>query len=176
HIGKNVVIEQFVSIYSHVTIGDGSIIRAGATIGCMGFEFKRNDDSIMPIKHFGGVYLDRNIEVQNNTCIDRAVFPWDNTYIGENTKIDNLVHIGHAAKIQKNVLIAAHACIGGRTVIMPNTWVGIGSMIRNGIVIGSNARVNMGAVVTKSVLDNQSVTGNFAIDHQKFMANFKDTL
>ncbi|MEG1408161.1 MAG: UDP-3-O-(3-hydroxymyristoyl)glucosamine N-acyltransferase, partial [Ruthenibacterium sp.] len=92
----------------------------------------------------------------------------------ENTKLDNFVHIGHAAKIEKNVLIAAHACIGGRTVIMPNAWIGIGAIVRNGIRIGCGARVNMGAVVTKSVSDGQSVTGNFAIDHQKFMSNLKN--
>lgn len=176
HIGTGVIIEQFVSIYPHVTIEDYSIIRAGATIGGVGFEFKRNDDSIMSVRHLGNVKIGKNVEIQNNASVDRAVFPWDSTYIGENTKLDNFVHIGHAAKIEKNVLIAAHACIGGRTVIMPNTWIGIGAIVRNGIRIGCGARINMGAVVTKPVSDGQSVTGNFAIDHQKFMSNLKNIL
>lgn len=128
----------------------------------------------MPVRHLGNVKIEKNVEIQNNASVDRAVFPWDSTYIGENTKLDNFVHIGHAAKIEKNVLIAAHACIGGRTVIMPNAWIGIGAIVQNGIRIGCGARVNMGAVVTKSISDGQSVTGNFAIDHQKFMSNLKN--
>ena len=174
-IGNNVAIEEFAVIRENVEIGDNSIIRAGAIIGGQGFEFKRTNGIIMPVEHCGGVVIGCNVEIQYNSCIDRAVYPWDNTEIGDYTKIDNLVHIGHAVKVKSNVMIVANSGIGGRTVINSDTWIGFASTIINGITIGSNARANIGSVVTKSVPDNASVTGNFAIAHEKFIINLKES-
>ncbi|MGN1270363.1 MAG: UDP-3-O-(3-hydroxymyristoyl)glucosamine N-acyltransferase [Clostridia bacterium] len=172
-IGNNVIIEEFVSIKENVVIGDNTIIRAGSIIGGCGFEFKRNKDKIMPVNHVGGVKIENNVEIQYNTTIDKAIYPWDDTIIGEYTKIDNLNHIGHACKIGRCVMLPAASIIGGRTVIEDNVWIGIGCTVRNGITIGKNARCNMGAVVTRNVEENTSVTGNFAIDHETFINNVK---
>ena len=87
--------------------------------------------------------------------------------------MDNLIHIGHAVKIGNNVMMPALSVIGGRVEIKDNAWVGIGSVVRNGLIIGENARINMGAVVTKDVNDNEAVTGNFAIEHTKFIKRLK---
>lgn len=175
-IGNNVVIEEFVVIRPNTVIGDNSIIRAGSIIGGEGFEFKREQETILGVRHLGGVNIGHHVEVQHNVCIDRAVYPWDNTEIGNYTKIDNLVYIAHGVKIQENVLIVAQSGIGGRTIIESGTWIGLGASVKNGNVIGEKARVNMGAVVTKPVEAKGSVTGNFAIDHERFIQNLKKTL
>ncbi|MHB1152805.1 MAG: UDP-3-O-(3-hydroxymyristoyl)glucosamine N-acyltransferase [Eubacteriales bacterium] len=172
-IGDNVIIEEFAVIRENTFIGDNTIIRAGAKIGSQGFEFKHTNNCIMSVVHLGGVIIGENVEIQYNTCIDRAVYPWDNTEIGNYSKIDNLVHIGHAVKIKKNVMIVANSGLGGRTIVNDNTWIGFAATIINGISIGENARANIGSVVTKSVPDNCSVTGNFAIEHNKFIRNLK---
>lgn len=172
-IGDNVIIEEFVVIREYTVIGNNTIIRAGAKIGGQGFEFKRKNNTILAVEHLGGVVIGDNVEIQYNTCVDKAVYPWDNTYIGDNTKIDNLVHVAHAVKIDNNVLITALSGIGGRTIIKKDTWVGFGAIIKNGIIIGESARTNMGAVVSKNVDDGESVTGNFAIPHDKFIEQLK---
>lgn len=172
-IGNNVIIEEFVSIKENTSIGDHSIIRAGTIIGGQGFEFKRQNDMTLPVNHLGGVIIGKNVEIQYNAAIDKAIYPWDNTEIGNYTRIDNLVHVGHAAKIDKNVMIVAHAGIGGRTIIKEGAWIGFGAIIRNGLVIGQNARTNMGSVVSQDVPDEGSVTGNFAIEHSKFIDELK---
>lgn len=169
-IGDNVIIEEFVSIKANTIINDDCIIRSGTVIGGTGFEFKKENNVTFGVKHCGGVILEANVEVQHNSCIDRAVYPWDNTIIGEYSKVDNHVHIGHAVKIGKRVLLPALSVIGGRTEIEDDAWIGIGSVIRNGIHIGKNARSNMGAVVTRDIDDNKSVSGNYAIDHKKFIS------
>lgn len=175
-IGNNVVIEEFVVIREHTTIGDNSIIRAGSIIGGQGFEFKRLKEGILSVAHAGGVIIGENVEIQYNTCVDRGVYDWDDTIIGDNCKIDNLVHIAHGVKIGKNTMIVANTGIGGRTVIGEDTWLGFASTISNGIVIGNNARANIGSVVTKSIPNDGSYTGNFAIEHSIFMKNLKKSL
>lgn len=175
-IGKNVRIEEFVTIRENTQIGDNTIIRAGSRIGGQGFEFKRTDYGIMSVAHAGGVIIGENVEIQYNSCIDRAIYPWDNTVIGDYCKIDNLVHIAHAVKIDKNVMIVANSGIGGRTVIKEDTWIGFGATVTNGISIGHNARANIGSVVTKPILDGESVSGNFAIEHRRFLENLKRSI
>ena len=172
-VGDNVVVEEFVSIKENTVIGDNCIVRAGSIIGGEGFEAKRDGDKTLSVKHYGGVIIGNDVEIQQLSAVDKAVFPWDDTIIGDYCKIDNLIHIPHGVKMGSAVLIAAGAIIGGQTVIGNNVWIGINSTITNSITVGSNARVNIGAVATKNVSDSESVTGNFAIQHSKFIRNLK---
>lgn len=173
-IGDNVVIEEFVSIKENTIIGNNSIIRAGSVIGGEGFEFKRIDENKrLPVRHVGWVRIGEDVELQQKVCVDRAIYPWDQTIIEDNCKLDNFVHIAHGVKLSKGVLIAAGTFMGGRTIIKENAWIGVGTVLSNGLVIGKNARVNIGAVVTKNVEDNGSVSGNFAIDHKRFIEFLK---
>lgn len=172
-IGENTIIEPFVTIYPNVEIGNNVIIRSGAKIGGEGFEFKKENGGILSVKHLGKVKISDYVEIQNNSCVDKAVYPWDATILEEHVKVDNLVHIAHGVKIGKSTMLVAQSGIGGRTVIGENTWIGFGATLRNGIQVGNNARTNMGAVVTKSVEDGAAVSGNFAIDHKKFIEQIK---
>ncbi|NMA92719.1 MAG: UDP-3-O-(3-hydroxymyristoyl)glucosamine N-acyltransferase [Firmicutes bacterium] len=176
-IGDNVTIEEFVVIRGNTEIGDHSIIRAGSVIGGQGYQFRRKKGGeIARVVHAGGVKIGEQVEIQYNSCLDRAVFPWDNTVIGDYCKIGNLVQIAHGVKLGKGVMVVANATIGGRTVIGGESWVGLAATITNGITVGRGARVNMGAVVTKPVPDGGNVSGNFAIDHKQFLRNLKQSL
>lgn len=168
-IGDNVTIEEFAVIRENTIIGDNSIIRSGAKIGSIGFEFKNNKKTVMSVTHCGGVVLGKNVEIQYNTCIDKAIYPWDNTIIDDYTKIDNLIHIAHGVKIGKRCLLPAGVTISGRTEVGDDSWIGVGATVSNGLNIGNNCRVSIGSVVTKNVDDGKNVTGNFAIEHDKFI-------
>ena len=74
------------------------------------------------------------------------------------------------------LLIVANSAIGGRTVIGDDSWVGLGANVTNGIVMGNHARANIGSVVTKDVPDGASMSGNFAIDHKRFLENLKKSI
>lgn len=171
-IGKNVVIEPNVTILQRVKIEGGSIIRSGAVIGSEGFQFPEIAGTVVPVVHSGSVVIGKRVEIQSNTCVDKAVFG-SITRIGENTRIDNLVHIAHDVKIGKQCRIIALAMIGGSVTIGDNVWVGPSSSIRPELNIGDGAFISMGSVVTKSVGPGQRVTGNFAIDHSKFIEFMK---
>lgn len=168
-IGNNVIIEEFVVIRENTVILDNAIIRSGVKIGGEGYEYKRVDGIIMNVTHTGGVIIEENVEVQYNSCIDKALYTWDNTIIGEYTKLDNLVHIEHGVKIGKRCLIASRSTFGGRTVLGDDSWVGLGAVVSNGLTLGKNVSVSLGSVVTKSLEDGEKVSGNFAIDHNKYI-------
>ena len=170
-IEDDVIIESDVTIYENVTIKKGAIIRSGSRIGGNGFEFSRFGEEVLSISFAGDVLIEENVEIQNNTCIDRGVF--DRTYLGKNVKVDNLVHIAHDVKIGDNTLVVACTLIGGRTKIGKNSYLGPNCTVKNGLILGENSKVSMGAVVTKNVKNNEVVTGNFAIPHEQFIKNLK---
>lgn len=168
-IGNNVIIEEFVVIRENTVIGDNSIIRAGVILGGEGYEYKRADGIIMNVNHCGGVIIGDNVEVQYNSCIDKALYTWDNTIIGDYSKLDDLVHIEHGVKIGERCLIASRSTFGGRTVIGSDSWVGLGAIISNGLVLGSKVSISLGSVVTTNLKDGEKVSGNFAINHDKYI-------
>ncbi|SCJ97231.1 UDP-3-O-acylglucosamine N-acyltransferase [uncultured Eubacterium sp.] len=172
-IGKNVIIEEFVSIKENTVIGDCSIIRAGTIVGGEGFEQKRTEGVVLSVKHAGGVVIGSEVELQQNNTVDKAIYPWDDTIIGNYCKTDNIVHIAHGMKMGERVFVAAHTCIAGRVTMGNDVWIGPGVTLINGIHVGDNARVNIGSVTTRDVAENKSVTGNFAIDHSVFIGNLK---
>ena len=173
-IGKNVIIEEFVVVRENTIIGDNSIIRSGVVLGGEGYEYKRIDGVIMNVNHCGGVIIENNVEVQYNSCIDKALYPWDNTIIGEYSKLDNLVHIEHGVKIGERCLIASRSTFGGRTIIGDDSWVGLGAVISNGLKLGNKVSISLGSVVTKDLNDGEKVSGNFAISHDKFIDFIRD--
>lgn len=172
-IGKNCIIEEFVSIKENTVIGDNCIIRAGTIVGGEGFEQKKIGNSVISVKHTGGVIIGNDVELQQNNTIDKAIYPWDDTILGDNLRTDNIVHIAHGVKIKKRVFIAAHTCVAGRVNIGDDVWIGPGVTLINGMSIGNNSRVNIGSVATRDVESNSAVTGNFAIEHSKFIRNLK---
>lgn len=172
-IGNNVTIEEFVVIRENTVIGDNSIIRSGVKIGGEGYEYKRVDGKIMNVVHCGGVVIGENVEVQYNACIDKALYTWDNTIVGNYCKLDNLVHLEHGVKIDERCLIASRSTVGGRTTIGKDSWVGLGVVISNGLTLGNKVSVSLGSVVTKSLKDEEKVSGNFAIDHNKYIEFIK---
>lgn len=171
-IGENVVIEPNATIHSNVIIKSDVIIRSGCVIGSEGYQFVRTPTEIIPVKHTGGVIINKHVEVQSNCCIDKGVLGV-NTEIGEYTKFDKLVYVAHGVKINNRCFIEANATILGRVQIGNDTIVGPSSTICNGIKVGNNARITMGSVVTRDVSDNETVTGNFAINHDKFISFIK---
>lgn len=174
-IGDNTVIEEFVVIRENVTIGENCRIRAGAKLGFDDFEYKHENGTLFAVDHCGGVVLGKEVDILPNTCVNKALYPWDDTVIGDYCKLDELVQVSHGVKVGSGTMIVGLSGIGGRTEIGENCWLGYGCTVRNGIHVGNNARLNMGAVVSRDVEDGQAVTGNFAIDHKKFMENLKNS-
>ncbi|MEO7988839.1 MAG: UDP-3-O-(3-hydroxymyristoyl)glucosamine N-acyltransferase [Chryseolinea sp.] len=183
-IGKNVAIHAGVVLEKNCEIGDdttidsntvvkkgtiiGRRVKIGAnnTIGGIGFGYEKDESGIFElIPHIGNVVIEDDVEIGNNTTIDRAVL--GSTILRRNCKVDNLVHIAHGAEIGENSLIIANAMIAGSCSIGKDVWVSPSASVLNKIEVGDGAVVGMGAVVLKNVSANQTVVGNPAKDIQQ---------
>lgn len=114
-IGKNCIIHSNVSINNNCIIGDDVTIYSNAVLGSNAFYYKNRPEGFDPLVSGGSVVIENNVDIGASCTIDRGVT--GATTIGEGTKIDNQVHVGHDTVIGKKCLIAAQTGIAGCTVI-----------------------------------------------------------
>lgn len=152
-IGKNCFIKSNSIINDNTIINDKCIIGSNSTIGNSGFGFVKNDiTGWQKIKHFGCVYIYKNVIIGNNTVIDKGVFL--NTIISTNTIIDSNVKISHNVFIGENNVITGCTGIAGSTHIEKNCLIGGGTMISDHIFINNKTLINGTSVVIKSIKKN----------------------
>jgi len=165
-IGPKAVIMQNSLIEENVSIGAGTIIGSDSLM----FNIQGNDRiDIIPA---GGVLIRKNVNIHANCCIEKAIFG-GYTEIGEYTAFDNLVSIGANAKIGKRCLLPACVSIAPNVRVGDDVWIGPNAVISDGVTIGDGAYVTLGSVVIEDVPPNRKVTGNFAIDHERFIEFLK---
>ena len=155
-IGENCVVHPNVVIYENVTIGNNVILHAGVVIGADGFGYVKDENGeYVKFPQIGTVVIEGNVEIGANTCIDRGAL--GETRIGEGTKIDNLVQVGHNVSIGKRCVIAAQTGISGSVTIEDDCviggQVGFGDhvTVKSGAIIGSQAGVLPGKIVRPGV-------------------------
>lgn len=171
-IGPRSRIGSHVAVFSGTVIGADCSIGAGTVIGADGFECFRHDERMVSVHHAGGVKIEDNVDIHSNTCIDQGLFGTP-TIIKEWARIDNLVHIAHNVIVGKRAFVVANAMVAGRVVVGDDAWIGPSASVRNGYEVAAEGFVSMGAVVTRNVASGQMVSGNFAIDHEKFIRFMK---
>jgi UDP-3-O-[3-hydroxymyristoyl] glucosamine N-acyltransferase len=165
-IGRDCVIGPNVSL-RFALVGDRVKIYAGASIGEAGFGAAGGAAGPVDVPQLGRVILQDGVTVGANTCIDRGAF--DDTVIGENTKIDNLVMIAHNCVIGRNCLIAGHVGISGSCVVGDGVIFGGKAGIGDHIRIGEGARVAAGAGVLADIPAGETWSGYPAKPIRQFL-------
>ena len=168
-IGKDCTIHSNVSIYDHTVIGDHVTIHAGSILGADAFYYKKRATGFDKLKSGGRVVIKNHVDIGAGTTIDKGVT--GDTTIGEGTKIDNQVHVGHDTLIGKKVLIAAQTTIAGCVVIEDEVtlWGQVG--VTSGISIGAKAIISAQSGVSKSLEGGKSYFGSPAGD---FRTKYKE--
>jgi UDP-3-O-[3-hydroxymyristoyl] glucosamine N-acyltransferase len=157
-IGRECYIRNTVTMYARTRIGDRVSVHAGSVLGSDGFGYVRNQETgrYEQFPQVGALVIGNDVEIGANVTIDRGAL--DATVIGNGTKIDNLVHIGHNVQIGENVIIAAQTGISGSTTIEDNVvmggQVGLGDHVHitAGVILGAQS-----GVPTKKVVRGKGV-------------------
>ncbi len=165
-IGDGTVLFPGVVIYPGMVIGRNCRVHAGAVIGADGFGYFEREGKRVKIPQIGRVVLGDDVEIGANTCVDRATF--GETVVGEGTKIDNLVQIGHNTKIGKHCAFAGQVGVSGSVRVGDRVLMGGQVGIADHAVIGSDVKIAAKAGVFGRVADGETIIGAPAMPAAKW--------
>jgi UDP-3-O-[3-hydroxymyristoyl] glucosamine N-acyltransferase len=166
-IGKNFFAHAHAVVREHCRLGNNVILQNGVIVGCDGFGFARDDQHWEKITQSGPAVLEDNIEVQANSCIDRASV--GETRIAGGAKIDNLVQVGHGSAVGENTLLCAQVGLAGSTVIGKNV------ILAGQVGVAGHCNVGDGVIVTAQsgthgdIPPGSMVSGSPAFDHKQWL-------
>ena len=181
-VGHNTIIENNVKIGNNCFIGSNVVLRNtiiednvhildNVVVGKKGFGFIPNNFKNLRYPHIGYVHIKKNSEIGCGSTIDRGSL--SSTVIGENTYLDNQVHIAHNVKIGNNCIIAGQVGIAGSTTLGNNVMIGGQAGISGHLKIGNNVKIGGGSGVIKNISDNSKVMGYPAKDFKRFIKGNK---
>ncbi|SHN59947.1 UDP-3-O-[3-hydroxymyristoyl] glucosamine N-acyltransferase [Desulfovibrio litoralis DSM 11393] len=168
-VGDNCIIYPNAVLMASVELGSDSIIQGGVVLGADGFGFVPNGDNIFKIPQIGKVSIGKRVEIGANATIDRAAL--DYTTVGDDTKIDNLVQIGHNCKIGNACLIVALVGISGSTKVGNRVTLAGQAGLSGHLSIGDDVTVGPQSGVAKDIPSNSVVGGSPAMDKRDFLRN-----
>jgi UDP-3-O-[3-hydroxymyristoyl] glucosamine N-acyltransferase len=153
-IGPDCTLHSGVRIYENTEVGARTILHSGVVLGADGFGFNRAASGYEKFPQIGRVVIGSDVELGANVTVDRAAL--GATTIGDGSKFDNMVHIGHNCSIGRHVIIVAQTGVAGGSII--EDWCVIGGQVG----IGDNVRIKSGAILGSKcgVLTGKILPGN----------------
>ncbi len=150
-IGERVTLHPGVRVLDNCEIGAGTIIHANSVIGADGFGYRPAPDgrSLVKIPHIGSVKIGRDVEIGACSCVDRGKL--GATVVGDGTKIDNLVQIGHNSEVGRSVIMCGQSGLGGSVRIGDGCVLGGRVAVIDNLTVGAGTRLAGGAGVMNDV-------------------------
>lgn len=147
-IGRDCVIGANASIL-FALIGDRVQIYAGSRVGEAGFGATGGDTGVIDVPQLGRAIIQDGVTLGANCCVDRGA--WEDTVIGENSKLDNLTHVGHNVRVGRNCVMAAYTGLSGTVTVGDGVAMGGRVGIADHVEIGAGARLGAGSGVFRNI-------------------------
>jgi UDP-3-O-[3-hydroxymyristoyl] glucosamine N-acyltransferase len=146
-------------------LGDNVTLENGAIVGADGFGFSKNEKGEWEkIPQSGPVRLGNRVDVQANACIDRATV--GATEIGDGTKVDNLVQVGHGSKVGKDTLLCAQTGLAGSSVVGNNVILAGQTGIAGHCTVGDGVILTAQSAVSHDVPAGKMISGSPGFDNR----------
>lgn len=165
-IGEQSIIYSNVSIYERTKIGRRCIVQSGVVIGSDGYGFATHAGRHHKIPQIGIVRIEDDVEIGAGTTIDRAAL--GETVIGEGTKIDNLVQIGHNVRIGKHCLLVSQVGVAGSSTLGDYVVIAGQSGVAGHLTVGDRAQIAAKSAVLDDVAAGAKVMGTPAVPFRDF--------
>jgi UDP-3-O-[3-hydroxymyristoyl] glucosamine N-acyltransferase len=159
-VGRNCYIGPGVTL-THALVGDRVILHAGVRIGQDGFGFAMGAGGHLKVPQIGRVIVQDDVEIGANSCVDRGALK--DTIIGEGTKIDNLVQIGHNVVIGRRCVIVAQTGLAGSCTLDDFVVMGGQSGVAGHLKVGAGAQIAGASHVTENVTPRMRMVGTPAV-------------
>jgi UDP-3-O-[3-hydroxymyristoyl] glucosamine N-acyltransferase len=156
-MGSDCALYPNVTLYDGVVLGDRVIVHSGTVLGADGFGYAQHGGVHVKIPQVGGVVIEDDVEIGANSCVDRATLGV--TRIGQGTKIDNMVQIGHNCQIGSHTIVCGQVGLSGTTKVGSGVMLGGQVGAAGHLTIGDGARVAGGTGVTNTVAAGVTVAG-----------------
>ncbi len=166
-IGNGTLLHANCTIHERTIMGKDCVIHSGAVIGAEGFGFVPTPTGWYKMQQSGRVVLEDGVEVGCNSAVDRPAV--GETRIGQNTKLDNLVHIGHGCQIGQNCALAAQVGLAGGVTIGNQVLLGGQVGVANQATVGDGAIATAQTGVHGRVKAGEIVSDSPAIPHSLYL-------
>ena len=189
-VGENCLFHPGCNIGDNCTIGNRVIFQHGVSIGADGFSFvtenpdvieqarkegavteQNTKQKVYKIPSIGGVVIEDDVEIGANSCIDKGTI--ENTVIGAQTKIDDLVMVGHNCKIGKACMLVSQSGVAGSCKIGDRVVIAGQAGLADHLEIGNDSIIMAKAGVTKSFPDKSIIIGAPAVPRKDFIKQLK---
>jgi UDP-3-O-[3-hydroxymyristoyl] glucosamine N-acyltransferase len=173
YIGRNVKIGAGCIIYPNVTVREGCVLKnkvilqPGCVIGSDGFGYIFYNGRHEKIPQVGNVIIEDDVEIGANTTVDRAKI--NSTVIGPNTKIDNLVQIGHNVRVGAATVIVSQAGIAGSAKIGNGVIIAGQAGLSGHLTVGDRAVIGPQAGIMSDIAPGEKVLGSPAMGYGEYM-------
>jgi UDP-3-O-[3-hydroxymyristoyl] glucosamine N-acyltransferase len=155
-------------VREHCILGDNVTLENGAIVGADGFGFAKNElGHWEKIPQSGPVRLGDRVDVQANACIDRATV--GETQIGDGSKVDNLVQIGHGSKVGENTLVCAQTGLAGSSVVGNNVILAGQTGIAGHCSVGDGVILTAQSAVSHDVPPGKTISGSPGFDNRVWL-------
>lgn len=173
-LGRDAVIHPRAVLYDDCVLGERVTVHSGAVIGADGFGYRQHNGRHIKIPQQGWVEIGNDVEIGACTTIDRGTF--GPTRIGEGTKIDNLVMIGHNCRIGRHNVLCGQVGIAGSCVTGDYVVIAGQVGIADHLTIGNRVIIGAKSGVSANLPDDQHALGNPALpalEHRRLLANLR---
>ncbi len=166
--GERLLAHAHVVIREGTRLGDDVILQPGVVLGGDGFGFiRRSEGGYAKIPQVGTVAVGDGVEIQANSCVDRASL--DVTRIGHGVKVDNLVQIAHNCQLGDGVLLCSQVGLAG------STRIEAGAVLAGQVGVAGHCTIGAGAVITAQsgthgdLEAGKMYSGSPAFDHAQWL-------